>query len=172
MTFELSTQVKILVLVALVLAAGAVGMLMLHNNSTSETAVVPVTHPAKAPAATRPHPAPAIHKAAAVSLDANLPVPLRNALTHSRTVVAVVYAPGDRADKEVVAAARQGASMAGVGFVALNVRSEKVAGATAAWMRHVSEPAVVVVGRPGKILAEIDGYADSTMVAQAVVDAR
>ena len=107
-----------------------------------------------------------------MNLDPALPVPVRNALMHSRTVVAVVYAPGDRADKAVVAAARKGAGMAGVGFVALNVRSEKVAGATAAWMHHVSEPAVVVVGRPGKIVAEIDGYVDSTMVAQAVVDAR
>ena len=43
MTFELSTQVKILVLVALVLAAGAVGMLVLKNNSTSEPAVAPVS---------------------------------------------------------------------------------------------------------------------------------
>ena len=187
MTFELSLQIKILALVGLLLAAGAAATLMLaQSHSASEP---PLTHALTRPAQSQSqsrshgqshgqsqsakpsatHTAPQSH---AVVLDPGLPGPLAHALERSRTVVAVVYAPGDRADAQVLAEARAGAARTGVGFVALNIRSDAIAGATAVWMHHVVDPAVVVVGRPGTIAAELDGYADSTMVAQAVVDVR
>jgi hypothetical protein len=172
MTFELSLQIKILALIGLLLAAGAAGTLMLsHNRSTSQPVLTPARHAVQTHTA-KPRPAPVTLAHSAVRLDPSLPAPLRHALTRSRMVVAVVYAPGDPADAEVLAQARQGAASTHVGFVGLNVRNDQIAGATAAWMHHVVEPAVVVVRRPGKIAAELDGYVDSTMVAQAVVNAR
>jgi hypothetical protein len=113
-----------------------------------------------------------VHSRPAVQLDTSLPSPLRHALLRSRTVVAVVYAAGDPADAAVLGEARQGAKDTHVGFVVLNVANDKVAGETATWLNHVVEPAVVIVSRPGTISSELDGYADSTMVAQAVVDSR
>ena len=172
MTFELSLQIKILALVGLLLAAGAAGTLVLaHNRSASHPVLTAVTRPAHAQATTH-RPATVAHAASAPLLDPSLPTPLRQALARSRMVVAVVYAPGDPADAEVLAQARQGAASAHVGFAALNIRDDKIAGATAAWMKNVFEPAVIVVTRTGQISAELDGYADSTMIAQAVLDAR
>jgi hypothetical protein len=173
MSFEMSLQIKILALVGLVLAAGAAGTLVLsQSRSPSQPVVVPVKHVAQThPATQRPVAAkPVAHPASRVDL--SVPAPLRHALARSPIVVAVVYAPGDAADAEVVAQARAGAHSAGVGFVALNVRDDRIATSTAAWMHNIVEPAVVVVKRPGTIAVELDGYSDSTMVAQAVADSR
>ena len=172
MTFELSLQTKIIALVGLLVAAGAAGTLLLtHKKSPSQSVVIPPTHvhvvhvvPNRATTAK--------HPSAASQLVTSLPVPLQKGLARTRMVVAVVYAPGDALDAVVLAQARQGASSQHAGFVALNVRDDAVAGATATWMKTVFEPAVLIVKRPGKIAAELDGYADSTMVAQAVVDSR
>jgi hypothetical protein len=173
MTFELSLQIKILALVGLLLAAGLVGTLVLpHNRSGSQPIVAPVTTPAhtREPAH---HRAPVMkHAAPTVHLAAGLPAPLRSALAHSRLVVAVLYAPGDAVDGEVLAAARQGAGTQHAPIVGLNIHSDSVAAATAIWMKNLVEPAVLVVERPGTIVVELDGYTDEASVAQAVVDAR
>jgi hypothetical protein len=87
-------------------------------------------------------------------------------------VVAVVYAPGDAVDAEVLAAARQGAASQHAPVVALNIRSDSVAASTATWMKNLVEPAVLVVRRPGTTVVELDGYTDQASVAQAVADAR
>lgn len=173
MTFALSLRIKTLALTGLLLAAGAAGTLMLaHNRSTSQPVVVPV-RPAVQPQTATHHPTvvakPAVH---AVQLTSNLPSPLRTALVHSPLVVAVVYAPGDAVDAEVVAQARLGAASVHAPVVLLNVRNDRIAGATAAWMKNVFEPAVLIVERPGTIAVELDGYADEMTVAQAVVNAR
>src|SRR5260221_7172712 len=172
MTFELSLQTKIIALVGLLVAAGAAGTLLLaHKRSTSQPLAIPPTHTHVVTPATG-HRFAVKPASAASRLMAALPAPLQKGLAQSRTVVAVVYAPGDALDAVVLAQARQGASSQHAGFVALNVRDDAIAGTTATWMKNVFEPAVLVVERPGKITAELDGYADSTMVAQAVVDSR
>jgi hypothetical protein len=174
MTFELSLQIKILALVGFVLAAGLVGTLVLaHDHASSNPVVTPVlTTPAhtRAPAH---HRAPvAKHATPTVQLMAGLPTPLRSALGHSPLVVAVLYAPGDAVDAEVLAAARQGAASEHAPIVALNIHTDSVAAATATWMNKVVEPAVLVVRQPGTIVVELDGYTDGASVAQAVADSR
>jgi hypothetical protein len=172
MTFELSLQTKMIALVGLLVAAGAAGTLLLsHKKATSQPLAIPPTHAHVVTPATG-HRFAVRPVSAASRLEASLPVPLQKGLARSRTVVAVVYAPGDALDAVVLAQARQGANSQHAGFVALNVHDDAVAGATATWMKSVFEPAVLVVKRPGKIAAELDGYVDSTMVAQAVVDSR
>jgi hypothetical protein len=173
MSFELSLQIKILALVGLVLAAGLVGTLVLsHDHSGSQPVVAPVTTPAhvREPAHHRAYVVKPV--APTIQLAAGLPAPLRGALAHSRLVVAVVYAPGDAVDAEVLAAARQGAASEHAPLVGLNIHSDSVAATTATWLNKLVEPAVLVVARPGTIVVELDGYTDEASVAQAVADSR
>lgn len=103
-------------------------------------------------------------------LDPTLPAPLRQALAHSRVVVAVLYATDAPGDSEAVSEARKGAQAAHVGFVMLNVRNEAVARAVARQVAGASDPAVLVVRRPGTVALELDGFVDAAVVAQAAAD--
>src|SRR5207247_10729693 len=75
--------------------------------------------------------------------------------------------------------ARQGATSAGAGFVALNVADEKVAapltslltgGATAA-DRVLDDPAVLVFQAPRTLFVRLNGYNGRETVAQAATNA-
>jgi hypothetical protein len=160
-----STPIKIAGLAGLVcaLALAAFALLAAGRHHSEPAAVRPVIH--------RPH-APARPARPTVQLVAGLPAPLRAPLRSSRTVVAVVYAPGIAADADVVAAAREGARAAGARFVALDVASAGVANALHGWQPTASDPAVLVVQRPGRVVAELDGWSDSTMVAELIANAR
>ena len=174
MSTELSTPIKIAALVGLFLAAGAAGaMLLLRGHSTSQPQTVPVTRAhARTPA--HSHPATARHAApAAIRFATGLPTALVGPLTRSKVVVAVVWDKGDPVAADVLAQARAGARLARAKLVILDVASDKVASQTAMWMNsNVTEPAVLVVKRPGTISVELDGYADKMAVAQAVVNSR
>ena len=120
------------------------------------------TKPAKRvrPAAPKPH------------IDPTLPAPLRHALAHSRVVVAVLYAPDVPGDDEAVSEARKGARAAHVGFTTLNVRKEPIARALARQVDGASDPAVLVVRRPGDVAVQLDGFVDAAVVAQAAANTR
>jgi hypothetical protein len=174
MSTELSTPIKIVALVGLLIAAGAAAtFLLFRGRSTSPPQTVPVvpTH-VRAPA--HAHPATARHVTpAAARFVSGLPTPLVAPLTHSKVVVAVVWAKGDPVAADLLAQARLGARLARAKLVILDVAGDKVASQTATWMKtNVVEPAVLVVQRPGTIAVELDGYADKMAVAQAVVNSR
>ena len=171
MTIELSTPIKILILALLALVVGAAGLFILERSGSTATQNRSVSRPAATHTAVH-HPVAPKHVAPAVHFTPFLPQPLQHALTYSRFVVAVVYAPGNPIDAQVLAQARKGARSVHAKVVALNIHNEQVAASTAAWMKNPVEPAVFVVSRPGNIVVELDGYADSMTVAQAVVDAR
>lgn len=157
----LSLPVRIVALVGLLCALALGGFLALSasRHHTETPSVAPVVHHAPTP---RPAPPkPALH------LDPRLPAPLHRALEHSRTVVAVLYAPHVAADSPVLAAARHGARDARVGFAALDVSRNAVASKLATWLPDAADPAVLVVRRPGNVVTELDGWSDRTMVAQA-----
>jgi hypothetical protein len=107
-----------------------------------------------------------------IQLDPSLPAPLRHALLHSRVVVAVLYAPDAPGDADAVSEARKGAHAAKVGFTVLNVRKEKIARAVAQQVDGASDPAVLVVRRPGTVAVKLDGYVDADVVAQAAANTR
>jgi hypothetical protein len=174
MSFELSSHVKIALLVAVLVAAGAAAaLLLLHGRATSHPTTVPTT-PTHVRTSTHAHPATVHHATPAASrFVAGLPAPLVPALTRSKVVVAVVWMKGDPVASKVLAQARLGAKLAMAKLVVLNVQSDAVAAQTATWMKSdVVEPAVLVVKRPGTIAVELDGYTDQVAVAQAVVDSR
>jgi len=123
------------------------------------------THKAPAKPIKRVRPsAPKLH------LDLTLPAPLRKALLHSRVVVAVLYAPDAPGDADAVTEARAGAKAAHVGFTMLNVRNEAIARALARQVAGASDPAVLVVRRPGTVALKLDGYVDAAVVAQAAAN--
>ena len=96
---------------------------------------------------------------------------LANKLHQSRIVVVSVYAGTDAGDRAAVAAARRGAHAAGVGFAALNVLDEKVARQVQPYIGTASPPVLLVVKRPGKVVARFNGNVDETVVAQAATNA-
>ena len=176
MSTEISLPIKILGLLALVLAgAGAAFMLLARHGSSEQPTAAPTQQSVRAharshrPTATRQVPAPT----PASRFVSGLPAPLVAALTHRKLVVAVVWAKGDPVAADVLVQARQGARAAHAPLVVLNVAHDRVAAQTATWMKtDVVEPAVLVVERPGTIDVELVGYADKTAIAQAVVDSR
>jgi hypothetical protein len=173
MTISLSHPARVAVLagtVVVIVGAAAGTMLISRGHSGTKTPAVPVTH-SKPVHTARPH-VNARPAKPTLALNPLLPIPLQNALRRSPLVVAVVVSPGDAADAQVLAQARIGAAKAHARVVPLNVLKDRVAGATATWMAGVTDPATLVVRRPGTIAVELDGYSDSMMVAQAVVDAR
>jgi len=103
-------------------------------------------------------------------LDPALPAPLRRALSHSRVVVAVLYASDAPGDAEAVSEARKGAHAAHVGFAMLNVRNETIARGIAQQVAGATDPTVLVVRRPGTVALKFDGFVDAAIVAQAAAN--
>ena len=137
---------------------------VVHHKSAPAHKVAPAHKAVKSPAKRVRSVAPKLH------LDPTLPAPLRQALAHSRVVVAVLYATDAPGDAEAVSEARKGAQAAHVGFVMLNVRNEAVARAVARQVHGASDPAVLVVRRPGTVALELDGFVDAAVVAQAAAN--
>jgi hypothetical protein len=164
---SLSRQTKIIALAGLALLLGIAGLgsFVLARQKVAAQPVVVTHHDAKPVQEARTH-------GSRPRIDAALPATLRAALARSATVVAVLDAPGIAGDAGAVKAARTGAKAAHVGFAVLNVRNEATAAALAQQAPGATDPAVLVVRRPGTIAVELDGYADSETVAQAAVDAR
>ena len=161
----------------LIVLLAAFKLLVLSHGSKASPPVPVVHHPV-----TAVHPTVAAHKATSgvhakpkapkVHLDPALPAPLRLALMHSRVVVAVLYAPDAPGDAEAVSEARQGARAAHAGFAMLDVLDETIARAVAQEVDGLSDPAVLVVRRPGTVALKLEGYVDADVVAQAVADTK
>jgi hypothetical protein len=155
----------------LVVLAVAFKLLVLSHHTQAQSTPVVVHKPVAAAhhRAAPAHARPAVPK---LHIDPTLPAPLRHALSHSRVVVAVLYASDAPGDDEAVSEARKGARAAHVGFTMLNVRNEAIARALARQVDGASDPAVLVVRRPGTVALKLDGFVDAAVVAQAAVNAR
>jgi hypothetical protein len=142
-------------------------LVIVHHKAIVHHPAVPVAKAAKGKPAKAKHVRPAAPK---LNLDPTLPAPLRKALSQSRVVVAVLYAADVPGDSEAVSEARKGAKAAHVGFTILNVRNEAIARAVARQVQGASDPAVLVVRRPGTVALKIDGFVDAAAVAQAAAN--
>jgi hypothetical protein len=168
---QIPTRMLLIVGVAvLALAALFVARPILLEDSGSEATPAPAT---TTPARTTPAPSTSTAKASQpkVVLLPGLPTRIANKLHQSRVVVVSVYAGTDAGDRAAVAEARRGAREAGVSFAALNVLDEKVAREVQPFLGTASPPVLVVVKRPGKIVARFNGSVDQTVVAQAATNA-
>ena len=193
---KISVQVRILLV--LIVAAGAAGMLALRTMSPAEeTGALPppakiseATRNAPARAAAKPAqaaPAPAKPKAAAATPAApvtpavnavsqkvpatGFPPVVDRALREHEVVVLSLVVPGARVDELAAAEAEAGAKLGGAGFLALNVLNEGVARALLTKLDDVRDPSVLVVKRSGEVAVELTGFADRETVAQAAANA-
>jgi hypothetical protein len=176
-TTTLSPPIRLLAIVGVLAAIGLGVLLFAHNRSaSSSTGATPsITRPTTTPtgAHVTPTSKPAVKPARPrIALLPNLPQPVAHALRNSKVVVVVLFSHGATGDGSAVSQARAGAKSAHSGFTAINVVNEKIArvlgtftGATTA------PPAVLIVKRPGKIVNQFSGYADSAIIAQAALNA-
>jgi hypothetical protein len=184
-----SQRTRILAAAALVafLALGG-GLLLLTRGQDSGNAAVPVIkplHPVKKKHATslakthlkKERKAKKARRTPAV-ID-GMPGSLAVALRGNPVVVVALYAPNSSVDSVAREEARQGAGLAGAGFVALDVSNNKVAapltalltGAATAADRVLDDPAVLIFQAPKTLFVRFNGYTDRDTIAQAAVNA-
>lgn len=201
MTLTLSAPVKIAAICGLVftvLVFGGLRLLGTHGSSSDTAAphvirhhkfgsgvakksgtptTKPVTHKAaKAKPVTTPKPTPppqpvvdlAVVKAART---AGLPESLAQALGRSKAVVVSLYDPYSQVDGTSFAEAKAGAGLAGVGFVGLNVLSQRDVGKLTEQLGLLPDPGVLVYVRPAALAAKLTGFSDKETVAQAARNA-
>ena len=168
---QIPTRMLLLIGVAVAaLAALFVARPMLLNDDSGSDASPAAVAPAPITPA-KPSPSQATPTQPKVVLLPGLPSKLANKLKHSKVVVVSVYAGTDAGDRAAVAAARRGARASGAGFAALNVLSENVAREVQPFVGTASPPVLLVVRRPGKVIARFNGPVDETVVAQAATNA-
>ena len=159
-----AAMIGLVVLIAAFAALMVVRAGVIGGSSTDST---PVAVPTQTPATPR-HTAPAKPR---VVLLPDLPAQIASKLRYSKVVVVSLYTGQAPGDHPAIAEARAGARTSGAGFVAVNVGNDKTAGSIAPFVGAVSSPAVLVVRRPGKIITQISGRVESTVVAQAARNA-
>lgn len=194
MNLTVSPQIRIFALVGVLGALGlAVGMVALSHRSSGSSAaphVIKPLHPVKkhavplpkpaavhqkvapAPAKAKPKPAPAARKPAATPAPDGLPAAVAAALREHAVVVVSLYDPQADVDAASVGEASAGAKLAGAGFVALDVLSQKDAEPLTEKLGVLPDPALLVYQRPAKLVLQINGFADRDTVAQAAANAR
>lgn len=159
--------VAALVLVGLLVARP---LLMGSDDETAAPPAAPAQPTQAAPAA--PTSTPAVPAKPKVVLLAGLPHPIASKLMHSRVTVVSVYSGTAAADHASLAQAKAGARAAGVSFVAINVLNEKAARQLQAFGGTMTTPTVLVVKRPGRIVAKFEAVVDDAVVQQAAHNAR
>ena len=162
-------RVAVIGVVALIAAFTALMVVRVMGSSSTDSSPVAPAHTGLGTSVTPPkHAAPA--KPAVVLLQ-GLPAPIASKLRHSKVVVVSLYTGSSAVDRAAVAEARSGARQVGAAFTAVNVLDEKQARAIAAFGGPTDSPSVLVVKRPGKIVAQFTGTVDGTVVAQAAHNA-
>jgi len=164
-----------LLLGVVVIAGGYWVVTKQHKSSTSSVRSTPVattptsTTPSKTPGKTHTHTAtPPARKLATHGM----PVAVARALQKHAVVVVSLYSPQAGLDKLATAEAKAGAAASGVGFVSVDVFRQRAGIPLLHKLGIVDTPAVLVVTRRRAITAELKGFVDRSVVAQAVSDAR
>jgi hypothetical protein len=145
---------------------------------TAKPATKPATHAARpkhhatAKQKVKPKPRPVVDLAAVkAARTAGLPEAVAQALGRSKTVVISLYDPYSQVDGTSFAEAKAGAGLAGVGFVGLNVLSQRDVGKLTEQLGLLPDPGVLVYVRPASLAAKLTGFADKETVAQAARNA-
>jgi hypothetical protein len=183
-SLTVSPQIRLAALVGGVAALGlAAFMLTAGRSSPGATAAsvgtIKPLHPVRklgthgtvprTVAKSKPKPKPASKPAVAVL--PGLPSSLAQALRKHDLVVVGLFDPQARVDRITLAEASAAAEVTQAGFLPLNVLDQRQAGPLVRQLGVLSDPAVLVYRRPGKLVARFDGFADRDTVAQAVTNA-
>ena len=178
---KISLPVRIFAVVIVLVGVGGMLAMRTMGASVDEAAPIPVpaktaakaparsaAQPAKAAAATKPTPKPAVNP---VVPPTGFPVVVDNALRRHEVVVVSLVVPGARVDELAAAEAREGARLAGVGYLALNVLNEGVARSLLRKLGTVEDPSLLVIRRGGEVALRLNGFVDRDTVAQAAANA-
>jgi hypothetical protein len=161
-----------LLLGVVVIAAGYWMVVRKHSSSSPSTASstpASTTPTSTSPSKTHTHTAtPPARKIATHGM----PAVVARALQKHSVVVVSLYSPQAGLDKLAMAEAKAGAAASGVGFVAVDVFHQRAGIAVLHKLGIVDTPAVLVVTRRRAITAELRGFVDRNVVAQAVNDGR
>lgn len=164
--------VAVLALVGLLVARP----LVLGGSDDSAAPVVATPAPVQPTTATPATPAtpvtPAKPAKPKVELLPGIPHAIASKLMQSRVAVVSIYSGTGPADRASVAQAKAGARAAGVAFTSLNVLNERLAGQVQKFGGTMTTPTVLVVKRPGTIIAKFEMTVDSALVEQAAHNAR
>lgn len=159
-------------LFGVVVLAGGYWMVVRKHSSTPTTASstpVSTTPTSTTPSKTHTHTAtPPARKLATHGM----PVAVARALQKHSVVVVSLSSPRSELDKLASAEARAGAAASHVGFVSINVFHQRAGIPLLHKLGIVDTPAVLVVTRRRAVTAELKGFVDRNVVAQAVSDAR
>ena len=156
-------------LVALVVAFAA--LMVVRSGVLGGSSSEPTALPTPAPTVPVTPAAPATPVKPKIELLPGLPAVVASKLRYSKVVVLSLYTGTAAGDRAAVAQARVGARSVGAGFAAVNVLDEKLARSLQSFGGPVDSPAVLVVRRPGKIVAQFPGVVDDKIVAQAARNA-
>ncbi|HXG76942.1 MAG TPA: hypothetical protein VNJ53_10260 [Gaiellaceae bacterium] len=180
MSVTISPPVRIFALVGILSALGLGAYLLVLGGAGSEPAPLASPPAVTKTTATRPAapttparratPAKA-RTTAATRTRSGFPPAIDRALRRHRVVVVAVTTPGAAVDAEVRAEARAGAEQVGAGFVSASALAEGFVRALVARTGVLPQPVVLVLRRPGAVVARL-GVVDRETVAQAVAQAR
>ena len=160
-----------LLLGVVVVAGGYWTVVRKHSSSPTTASSTPVstTPTSTTPSKTHTHTAtPPARKLATHGM----PVSVARALQKHSVVVVSLSSPRSDLDKLSSAEARAGAAAGHAGFVSINVFHQRAGIPLLQKLGMVDTPAVLVVTRRHAVTAELKGFVDRNVVAQAVSDAR
>jgi hypothetical protein len=160
-----------LLLGVVVLAGGYWMVVRKHSSSPTTASSTPVstTPTSSTPSKTHSHTAtPPARKLATHGM----PVAVARALQKHSVVVVSLSSPRSDLDKLASAEARAGAAASDAGYVSINVFHQRAGIPLLQKLGMVDTPAVLVVTRRRAVTAELKGFVDRNVVAQAVSDAR
>jgi hypothetical protein len=179
-------QIRLVAVLGMLVIVVGAGMFMLGRQKQDATPQVPVpvhhartapARPARPRAAAKPRvPSTSKHNAhpsKPVRIATHgLPLAVARALRHHRLVVVSLVTPGVDVDRMARAEAAVAASSTHAGFVSLNVFKQADGAPLLKKLGLIEAPAVLIVTRPARIFAQLEGFADRDTVEQAVANAR
>jgi hypothetical protein len=170
-SLTLSPPTRVVALVGALVLTGLAAVVFLLgrgaiSGSASPSATAPITH-----STLRATHRPAAKPKPAQRQPSGFPAPVDHALRYGKIVVVSVSIPGAPVDAQVRSEARAGAAASRAGFVRLSALNERAMAQLMAKTGVLPDPAVLVVKRPGTVVATFS-VADAGTIAQAVAEAR
>ena len=170
-TANVSRPVQIFAVLGVVGALGFAALNLMGGSSTASTTPAPIVQPT-APTTPAPRPVtPTRRQTVSGETRSGFPLSIDSALRRKKVVVVAVYMPRAGVDLVVRREAQQASARAGAAFVAVRATNERVVRPLVAKVGLLSQPAVLVVRRPGVVTAKL-GVTDRRTIQQAVAQAR
>jgi hypothetical protein len=168
---RLTALVGALLLTCLAAVVFLLGRGALAGDGTAATTSTPVVHTPQTVPKANSAKAPAAKAKTKPRVASGFPPRIDHALRYSRVVVVSVSMPGAAVDAVVRKEAREAAKAAHAAFVPVSALNERAVSGLMAKTGVLPDPAVVVVRRPGVVVATFS-VTDAGTIAQAVAEAR